>query len=157
MKQHFAPLSRRQFLRGTSTTVAAAAVLPGHILGLNGAVSPNNKLNVACIGVGGRGSANVDGVKGENIVALCDVDSVRAGMAKKGGSSQAKAPAAKIYQDFRKMLDEMNRQIDAVTVSTPDHTHAVALVRAIKMGKHVYSEKPLAHSVHEIRAILKAA
>lgn len=150
MQHTTAPTTRRNFLRHTTATLATVSVLPGHILGLNGAPSPNNKLNVACIGVGGRGDASVSGCSGENIVALCDVDS------KRGGANLAKYPKAKQYQDFRKMFDELGKEIDAVTVATPDHTHAVAVVRALKMGKHVYSEKPLAHSIHEIRAILRA-
>jgi predicted dehydrogenase len=150
MQHVTAPSTRRSFLRHTTAAIATVSVLPGHVLGLNGAPSPNNKLNVACIGVGGQGGASVNGCSGENIVAMCDVDS------KRGGANLAKFPNARQYQDFRKLFDEMDKQIDAVTVATPDHTHAVAVVRALKMGKHVYSEKPLAHSIHEIRAILRA-
>ena len=142
--------SRREFLRGATTTVATFTIVPRHVLGA-GQRAPSEKLNIACIGVGGRGGSNLNGVSGESIVALCDVDTRRAGKA------FDKCPQAKRYQDFRKMLDEMDSQIDAVVVSTPDHTHAVACMAAIKRGKHVYCEKPLAHSIHEIRKLMKAA
>ncbi len=151
MKQHLTRFSRRGFLGRTTAALATVSIVPSYVLGLRGATSPNEKLNIACIGVGGRGAANVQGVARENIVAFCDVDSQRA------AASVAKHPNAKIYQDFRRLFDEMGKSIDAVTVSTPDHTHAVAAMRAIQMGKHVYCEKPLAHSIHEIRALMQAA
>ena len=142
--------SRRQFLHGMAGTVASFTIVPRHVLGA-GVTPPSSKLNIACIGVGGRGGSNLGGVSREDIVALCDVDMRRAGGALKN------YPKAKHYQDFRKMLDEMDNQIDAVVVSTPDHTHAVACMAAIKRAKHVYCEKPLAHSIHEIRELTKAA
>jgi len=108
-------------------------------------------LNIAAIGVGGRGWADLKGVGGENIVALCDVD------ARQTGRAYKEFPNAKRFSDFRKMLDEVDKQIDAVTVATPDHTHAVACMAAMKRGKHVYCEKPLAHSIHEIRELRRAA
>ncbi len=88
---------------------------------------------------------------GNNLVAFCDVDSKRA------GDIYQKHPAAKRYQDFRKMFDEMEKQIDAVLVATPDHTHAVAAVAAMKLGKHVYCEKPLTRTVHEARVMRETA
>jgi predicted dehydrogenase len=142
--------SRREFLRGAATAVAAFTIAPRHALGAV-AASPSDKLNIACIGIAGRGEANLDGVSVENVVALCDVDMRRTGKA------FSRFPNAKQYRDYRKMLDEMHRQIDAVVVSTPDHTHAVAAMAAIKRGKHVYCEKPLAHSIHEIRQLMNAA
>jgi predicted dehydrogenase len=142
--------SRRQFLRGGLGAAAAFTIVPRHVLGA-GVTPPSEKLNIACVGVGGRGGASVGGCSGENIVALCDVDIRRA-----GGQGQ-KFPKAKVYHDFRKMLDEMDKQIDAVAVSTPDHTHAVACMDAIRRGKHVFCEKPLAHSIYEIRQLVKAA
>jgi len=113
--------------------------------------SPNEKLNVAGIGVGGRGRADVDGCASENIVALADADDRRA------ADTFKRYPDAKKYRDFRKMLDEMDKQIDAVTVGTPDHTHAPAAAMAMKMGKHCYSEKPLTHCVHETRVLTDLA
>jgi len=142
-------ISRRNFLQ-TTAGVAAFTIVPRHVLG-GSQRAPSDKLNVACIGVGGRGGASVGGCSGENIVALCDADMRRA------GGQFKKYPKAKQYSDFRKMLDEMDKQIDAVTVATPDHTHAVACMDAIRRGKHVFCEKPLAHSIYEIRELVKAA
>jgi len=113
--------------------------------------SPNEKLNVACIGAGGRAEVNIQGVRSENIVALCDVDE------KQAAATLAKFPKAKKFHDFRRMLAEMNKKIDAVVVSTPDHTHAVAAVAAMRMGKHCYCEKPLTHSVYESRVMTELA
>jgi predicted dehydrogenase len=144
--------NRREFLRDGATVGAAAGFwIAGVDRAYGQAKSPNAKLNVACIGVGGRGAGNVSGVSGETIVALCDVD--RRNLDKAG----EKLPDARKYTDFRRMLDEIGKEIDAVTVSTADHTHAVASVAAIKQGKHVYVEKPMAHDVHEARVMRKLA
>ena len=143
-------VSRRDLLAGTAGAVAAFTVVPRHVLGA-GQKAPSDKLNIACIGVGGRGGASVGACSRENIVALCDVDMRRA------GGQFKRFPKAAKYHDFRKMLDEMDKQIDAVTVATPDHTHAAACMDAIRRGKHVFCEKPLAHSIHEIRQLVKAA
>ncbi len=116
-----------------------------------GRKAPSDKLNIAGIGAGGRGRRDIDGVSSENIVALCDVDDKRAAGAYK------KYPDAKRFHDFRKMLDKMHKEIDAVTVGTPDHTHAVICMAAIRRGKHVYCEKPLAHSLGEVRLLRQAA
>jgi predicted dehydrogenase len=113
--------------------------------------SPNEKLNIALIGAGGRGAANLAGVTSENIVALCDVDERRA------GATFERYPQARKFHDFRRMLDELDRQIDAVVVSTPNHIHVPASVTAMRMGKHCYCEKPLAHSVHEARLAARVA
>lgn len=140
--------NRREMLK------ASAAVSAGFWLGTGTkapAASANEKLNVACIGVGGRGAANVGAVSGENIVAVCDVDQKRA------GANFTRFEKAKKYQDFRKMLDEMDGQIDAVVVSTPDHTHFHPSRMAMLMGKHLYCEKPLAHSAWEIRELTNIA
>ncbi len=144
-------LSRRGFLRGTGTALAAFTIASPDILGGN-RTPPSDKLNVAFIGVGGRGGAQLGGLsKGNNVVALCDVDLRRAQGAFK------RFPNAKKYRDFRTMFDVIEKSIDVVAVSTPDHTHAVAAMAAIQRGKHVYCEKPLAHSVHEVRALMNAA
>ncbi|MEO2015683.1 MAG: Gfo/Idh/MocA family oxidoreductase [Fuerstiella sp.] len=140
--------SRRQFLQAT-TALGAGLWLGGSPAAR--AVSPNDKLNVACIGVGGRGSANVGGVSGENIVAMCDVDE------NKAGKRFQQFDKAGRYQDFRVMLDKLDNQIDAVVISTPDHTHFHAARQAMLMGKHVYCEKPLAHSAWECRELTKLA
>ncbi|NLE80404.1 MAG: Gfo/Idh/MocA family oxidoreductase, partial [Rhodococcus sp.] len=143
--------NRRQFLgRSTAAGIGvAAAGLFTH--SIRGAESPNEKLNVAVIGVGGRGAGNLAGVAGQNVVALCDVDEARLDKA------AASFPAARKHVDFRKMLGEMADEIDAVVVSTPDHTHAPASAMAIRMGKHCYCEKPLAHNVWEAREVTRLA
>ena len=131
--------------------MATFAIVPSFVLGGKAGGAPSNKLNIAHIGVGGRGNANLNGTKSENVIALCDVDDRRYAKAVE------QYPNARRYQDFRKMLDEVENKIDAVTVSTPDHTHAIAAMDAIRRGKHVYCEKPLAHSIYEIRELMKAA
>ncbi len=143
-------LSRRQFLTRTALAAAAFQVVPGSVLGLNGVTAPSERLNIAGIGIGGQGGADLGQMESENIVALCDVDwSHAAGIFKK-------YPKASQHKDFRKMLDE-EKGIDAVVVGTPDHLHAFASMAAIKLGKHVYCEKPLTHSVWEARQLAKAA
>ena len=143
--------SRRKFLQGAAGAVTAFTIVPDHVLGGAGRTAPSDKLNIAIIGVGGRGGASVNGCGRENIVALCDVDTSRT------KNAFEKHPGAKVYKDFRKMLDEMDNRIDAVAVCTPDHTNAVACMDAITRGKHVFCEKPLAHSIYEIRELVKAA
>ncbi len=144
-------LSRRQFVRGIGAGVAVATVIPRHVLAAPGKPGANEKIDIAAIGIGGRGWSDLQGVGGENIVALCDVD------ARQTGNAYKRFPKASHHRDFRKMLDEVEKQIDAVVVATPDHTHAVACMDAMQRGKHLYCEKPLAHSVHEIRTLIKAA
>jgi predicted dehydrogenase len=141
-------LSRRDFLRfSTLATGALISTGPFIVRGQN----LNNKLNIACIGVEGKGASDLDGVaQGNNIVGLCDIDDNRLASAAK------KHPNAKKFNDYRKMLEEL-KEIDAVTVSTPDHHHAPAALRAIKLGKHVYCQKPLTHSVYEARTLTEAA
>lgn len=151
MKNNPTPLTRRHFLCQATATIATFSIVPGAVLGLRGQTPPSGKLNIACIGVGGRGGVSVDAAAREYLVALCDVDARRA------SKTLEKHPRARRYQDFRRMFDEMEKSIDAVTVATPDHTHAVAAMAAIKRGKHVYCEKPLAHSIGEIRALMQAA
>lgn len=134
--------TRRGFLKkttGAGLLICSSRVAFGY--------QANERLNVAAIGVGGMGEGNVNNVSSENIVALCEVDT------KRGARSLAKFSKAKHYEDFRRMLDEMDKQIDAVVVATPDHTHAVAAVTAMKQGKHVYCEKPLTRTVHEARVM----
>jgi predicted dehydrogenase len=148
-------LNRRGFMKG-----AAAAV---SLMGLSGCsslsrvpwkgycrpreIGVNEKLNIAVIGAGGQGLVDLDGVSGENIVALCDVDWVRAKEACR------KFPRARRFWDYRTMLSEMGDRIDAVTISTPDHTHFPAAKMAIEMGKHVYCQKPLTQTIWEAREL----
>lgn len=140
-------VSRRRFVQGTA---AAAILAPSFAIGKEGE-SANSKINIAIVGVGGRGSAQVGGCSDENIVALCDVSETQMANARK------KFPKARVFKDFRKMLDEMGDEIDAVAVSTPDHTHFVATIAAMERGKHVYVEKPLVHNVWQARTLKKAA
>ena len=142
-------VSRRAVLGGAAAGVGMM-IVPRRVLGL-GEAPPSEKLNIASVGAGGRAADDLDGLKSQNIVALCDVDWRQA------GDSFKKWPNAKKYKDFRKMLEEMNKSIDAVLVATPDHIHASASMMAIKYGKHVYCEKPLTRTVVEARAIGKAA
>ena len=150
MKRTKLNLTRRQFLGGAAAT-AGLLVLPRYVLAASGQNAPSDRVNIAVIGIGGRGAENLGDLRGQSIVGLCDVDEKRA------GGSFSSNPSAKKYKDFRKMLDEMDKTIDAVLVATPDHTHAVACMAAIKRKKHVYCEKPLAHSIGEVRALGKAA
>jgi predicted dehydrogenase len=143
-------MDRRTFVKA-GAAAGAGFWIAGRQTGYGQEKSPNAKLNVACIGVGGRGAGDVDGVKGENIVALCDVD-------KRSLDGQAKKfPQAKLFRDYRKMLDEIGKEIDAVTVATPDHSHAHASVLAMRLGKHCYCEKPLSHDVWEARLMRETA
>jgi predicted dehydrogenase len=142
------PFTRRRFLKGAATLAAGATLAPA----ARADRSPNDRLSIAFIGVGGRGAANLAGLSRENaVVALCDLDDRRAAEAYK------QFPQARRFRDYRKMLDDLGKTIDAVSISTPDHTHAVAAMEAIRRGLHVYCEKPLAHSIGEVRALRKAA
>ena len=125
-------------------------IVPRHVLGGPGYTAPSEKLHVAGVGIGGMGAGNLVGLSGENIVALCDVDQRYA------AKSYRRFPDAKRYVDFRRML-ESQKDIDAVMVATPDHMHASIAMAAIRMGKHVYCEKPLTHTVYEARTLAEAA
>jgi len=146
-------ISRRRFMGsvgGVAAGVAAFTIVSPHVLGGPRRLAPSDKLNIAGIGVGGQGGANLRNMSGENIVALCDVDHRYAGKTIK------QYPNAKLHSDYRKMLDEQ-KDIDAVIVATPDHTHAVIAMAAMRAGKHVYCQKPLCHDVYEARMLAMAA
>ncbi len=140
--------SRRTFLT-QSTALGAGLWVTGAPRAFS--KSPNEKLNVGAIGAGGRGRADLQGVKSENVIALCDVDEKRA------SASFKQFPKASKYSDFRKMLEKEAPKLDAVTVATPDHTHAVASVMAMREGLHCYCEKPLTWSPHEARTMAEVA
>lgn len=152
MSTHSPSPSRRAFLQTSAAATFGFQFVPASVVRAQvGARVPSEKIRVAVIGCGGRGAVDLQGVSGEDIVALCDVDDRRA------AKSFAQHPKARRFKDFRKMFDAMNNEIDAVVIATPDHTHAVAALAAIGLGKHVYCEKPLAHTVKEVRRMRKAA
>ena len=141
-------MTRRAFLAATTTTAVTVLAAPNDAQVIPGKLSPNQKLNIAAIGGGGKGLSDVMACSshGENIVAIADVDWVRA------GEAFYKLPNAKQFKDYREMLEKMP-EIDACTVSTPDHTHAPAAYTAMKHGKHVYVQKPMTHTVAEARLL----
>jgi predicted dehydrogenase len=143
-------VSRRDFVPGVGTALAAFTVLPRHVLGGAGYVAPSDKLNIAGVGVGAMGGGYLRSCESENIVALADVDFEFA------AKTFARYPQARTYHDFRIML-EKEKGIDAVIIGTPDHTHAVVASAAIKLGKHVYCAKPMTRTVYESRMVSKAA
>jgi predicted dehydrogenase len=142
-------IDRRTFM-ATTLSAAAVTIIPRRVLGGQGRTAPGDKLNIAGIGVGGMGAANLNNLQSQNIVALCDVDHNYAAKTFKT------YPDAKTYCDYRKMLDERS-DIDAVVIATPDHTHAVIAMEAMRRGKHVYCQKPLTHNVYESRILAQAA
>lgn len=139
-------LDRRTFVGGLAAAGALAAV-PRELHALSGSAQPSQRLRVACIGVGGMGHTDMRGVSGEELVAFADVDW------KSAERAFREFPKARRYKDFREMLEKERNNIDAVTVSTPDHVHAAAAMMALKMGKHVYTQKPLARTIGEVRAL----
>ncbi|HRR16216.1 MAG TPA: Gfo/Idh/MocA family oxidoreductase, partial [Bacteroidales bacterium] len=145
-------ISRRSFIGTTGAVAAGFTILPSSVISGLGHRPPSDKLNIACVGIGGMGNSNLRNVAPtENIVALCDVDWE---YSKKVFETY---PNAKRYWDWRKMFDEMGKSIDAVIVATADHTHAIIAAHAITLGKHVYVQKPLTHTVYESRLLTKLA
>ena len=146
--------SRRKFLKNSAVTAAGFMIVPRHVLGGKGFLAPSDRLTIAGIGVGGKGESDIANFykSGKaDIAFLCDVDDRRAATTVKN------FPKAKYYKDWRELLDKESKNIDAVSVSTPDHTHAVAAIAAMQLGKHVYVQKPLTHDVYEARALTDAA
>lgn len=142
-------MKRRTFLRTAATIAAGVQIVPHHVLG-QGEAPPSAKLNIAGIGIGGQGGGVLGDMKSENIVALCDVDWTKA-----AGTFKA-FPKAERFKDYRVML-EKRKDIEAVMVATPDHMHAPITLAALRAGKHVYVEKPMAHSIEEARVMTKVA
>lgn len=142
--------SRRHFLTSTTAVATGAFVLPRFSIAKPGP-SANSKLNLAFIGVGGRGAKNLQGLSAENIVALCDVDDLNA------AGSFKKFAGARRFKDYRLMLDKMGDEIDGVVISTPDHSHFAATMASMELGKHVFCEKPLTHNVWQARMLKKGA
>jgi predicted dehydrogenase len=141
------PITRRDFIKTATVSVAAAAAGPA--IAQSG--SPNEKLDIAIIGLGGQGNYSYQNVRKENVVAVADVDSVRAGKAFERFDKKHR------FADYRRMLDKHHKNIDAVVVATPDHTHFHPSYMAMDMGKHLYLEKPMAHNVWEIRKLTELA
>jgi len=159
-KDNATSLSRRRFLASSALATGGFMIVPRYVLGGKGYIAPSDKVNIAGIGIGGKGNSNLRAASRlntdtletmENVVALCDVDDDRA------ANTYLQYPKAKRFKDGRKMLDEMGSDIDAVIVSTPDNTHAVLAMPWMQMGKHVYVEKPLTHDVYEARMMTEAA
>ena len=145
-------MSRRTFLKQGAAAAIGLAVVPSTVLGKKfGYTAPSDKLNILGVGVGGRGASVLKGLESQNIIGLCDVDWKYADHIFK------RYPAAKKFNDYRKMYDEMLKSADAVMVATADHTHAIIAADAITAGKHVYCEKPLTHTVYESRLLTKLA
>lgn len=145
-------MKRRSFLTSSAAATFGFQIVAPHVLrAQGGGNTPNSKIRLAVIGCGGQGGADLGNMAGEDIVALCDVDDRRA------ADSFKRFPDAKRFKDFRKMFDDLSDKIDAVLVATPDHTHFVACMAAMERGKHVYCEKPLAHTVAEVRGMRKKA
>ncbi len=142
--------SRRSFIGTTAVAAAGFSIIPRHAVAGLGHVAPSDKLNIAGIGIGGKGKVNLRNMPGQNMVALCDVDWDYANPVFK------KYPKAEKYKDYREMLEKRN-DIDAVVIATPDHSHALAAATAMELGKHVYLQKPLTHSVWESRYLTKLA
>ena len=142
-------VTRRTFL-AAAATAAAVTIVPRHVLGGPRQIPPSEKLSIAGIGVGGMGGANLRQLETETIAALCDVDHAYA------APTFNRYPQAKVYKDYREMLDR-EKGLDAVLVATPDHTHAIISMAAMKAGKHVYCQKPLTHDIYESRLLAQAA
>ncbi len=144
-------MNRRQFLRNASVASAAIAAVPWSTARAAGPrrISPNEKLNLGVIGVSGRGGENLDGVKGQNIVALCDVDRTKL------GAAAARFPGCGTFTDYRRLLDRTD--LDGVVVSTPDHNHAIIAIAALQSGRPTYCEKPLTHTLSELRRLTEVA
>ena len=143
--------SRRDFLKKSAMFTAGITILPSSVVSGFGQPAPSDKLNIAGIGVGGKGHVNLVGMRPENIIGLCDVDWNYSNECFKD------FPTAKKYKDWRIMFDELGKDIDAVMVATSDHTHAIIAATALTMGKHVFCQKPLTHSIYESRLLTRLA
>src|SRR5258706_5329531 len=145
---HEVHMKRRAFSkRAVAATAAGFTLLPRHVLGGEGVVSPSEKLNIVGIGIGGQGAGDLKEMAVENIAGLVDVDY------KKAANTIKTYPKATLFKDYRVMLDKMGKSVDAVMIATPDHMHAPIAMAAMRAGKHVYVEKPMAHSVEEARVM----
>src|SRR6476646_5820893 len=146
--------SRRNFIKSSAMAAAGFMIVPRHVLGGKGFIAPSDRLTIASIGVGGKGESDIANFykSGKaDIAFLCDVDDRRA------ANTVKKFPQAKYYKDWRDMFDKESKNFDAVSVSTPDHNHAVIGLAAMQLGKHVYIQKQLTHDIYEARVLTDAA
>ena len=143
-------VSRRHVLQGAAATAAGVMIVPRRVLGGRGYQAPSDTLNIASVGIGGKGTSDIAACDHENIVALCDIDFER------GSRTINNFPDLPRYRDYRVML-ERERNIDAVTISTPDHMHAFVALAAMQLGKHVFVQKPLTRTLEECRLLMKVA
>jgi predicted dehydrogenase len=153
-KTTHASFNRRKFLKTSLTFTAGFYIIPRHVLGGKGFTAPSDKLTVAGIGAGGKGESDINEFfksGNANIAFLCDVDERQA------VRSRERFPKAKFYKDYREMLDKEHKNFDAVSVSTPDHNHAIQALAAMQLNKHVYVQKPLTHDIYEARILTQAA
>ena len=153
MKKKNDQSSRRKFIKNISVAATGFFIVPRHVLG-RGFVAPSDKLNIAGIGAGGKGESDLAEFSKSpavNIMSLCDVDD------RSSVKSRARFPKASYYKDYREMLAKEGKNVDAVSVSIPDHGHAVAALAAMQMGKHVYVQKPMTHDIYEARILTQAA
>ncbi len=146
-------MKRRSFLKTAAATALGIQIVPRHVLGGDGHTPPSEKLNLASIGVGGMGGSDIGSLAAGPIamIAVCDVDE------RNRNAAAGRFPGAKPFADWRELLDQLDKQIDAVSVSTPDHMHAPISMSAIHRGKHVYCQKPMTHTIYEARQIAAAA
>src|SRR5690606_17883457 len=144
--------NRRQFVKSAAAVGAAFHIVPRHVLG-RGFTAPSDTVRLAAIGIGGKGESDITGIvrAGASVAALCDVDW------RAGAKSFGRFPDARRFKDFREMFDTMANDIDAVSVSTPDHTHAVATIAALRLGKPVFCQKPLTRTLGEVRKVMAEA
>ena len=153
MKKKNDQSSRRKFIKNVSVAATGFFIVPRHVLG-RGFVAPSDKLNIAGIGAGGKGESDLAEFSKSpavNIISLCDVDD------RSSVKSRSRFPKASYYKDYREMLAKEGKNVDAVSVSIPDHGHAVAALAAMQMGKHVYVQKPMTHDIYEARILTQAA
>ncbi|HVU55171.1 MAG TPA: Gfo/Idh/MocA family oxidoreductase [Puia sp.] len=146
-------MKRNEFLRKGLMAAAGFYIVPRNVLG-KGFIAPSDKINIASIGAGGKGEVDINYIAGSgkaNIAYLCDVDDRRA------AAMRQKFPSAKYYKDYRELLDKEHKRFDAVSISTPDHMHAVMGMACMQLGKHVYIQKPLTHDIYEARMLTQAA
>ncbi|MEQ8955316.1 MAG: Gfo/Idh/MocA family oxidoreductase [Gammaproteobacteria bacterium] len=149
------PLSRRRFIKSAGTA-SAFMIVPRAVLGGENYVAPSDRLNIAAVGAGGKGRSDIQSVAHENIYAICEIDDNRLADTLQQEFALPFRDRVRTYRDYREMLDR-EPEIDAVLISTPDHMHAPIAMHAMNLGKHVYMQKPLCHTVAECRVLASAA